>query len=88
MVEEMLFQTEDTVFRIAFTTLETALLIAFHTLEITELMVFIMLEMKLEIAFQTDVTTYWKLCPISCAMVEPTGWQVLGFTHNAPIVLS
>ena len=43
--------------RIAFTTLETALLIAFHTPEMTELMVFIMLEMKLEIAFQTDVTT-------------------------------
>ena len=46
MVEEMLLQTEDTVLRIEFT-----------TLEMTELMVFIMLEMKLEIAFQTDVTT-------------------------------
>ena len=53
----MLFQTEDTVFRIALTTLETAPLIAFHTLEMTELMVFIMLEIKLEIAFQTDITT-------------------------------
>lgn len=53
----MLFQTEDTVLRIAFTTLETALLIVFHTLEMTELMVFITLEMKPEIAFQTDVTT-------------------------------
>ena len=57
MVEEMLLQTEDTVFRIAFTTLETALLIAFHTFEIMDFIVFIMLEMKPEIAFQTDVTT-------------------------------
>ncbi|MEI2987517.1 MAG: hypothetical protein V8T22_00400 [Oscillospiraceae bacterium] len=36
IVEEMLFQTEDTVFRIAFTTLETVPLIAFHTLEMME----------------------------------------------------
>ena len=43
--------------RIEFTTLETAPLIAFHTFEMTELMVFIILEIKLEIAFQTDVTT-------------------------------
>ena len=57
IVEEMLFQTEDTVLLIPLTMLETAPLMAFHTLEIIELMVFIMLEMKLEIAFQTDVTT-------------------------------
>ena len=57
MVEEMLFQMEDTVFRIALTTLETAPLIAFHTLEIMDFIVFITLEIKLEIASQTDVTT-------------------------------
>ena len=52
----MLFQTEDTVLRIALTTLETAPLIAFHTLEIMDFIVFITLEIKLEIASQTDVT--------------------------------
>ena len=40
-----------------FRILNVCMLIAFHTPEMTELMVFIMLEMKLEIAFQTDVTT-------------------------------